>query len=320
MDVRSKKLKKELVKKYVLLSLGVLLSTSSVVLILRPNGLMTGGITGLSRIVETSLSKVTDWDSNLVFSISYYLLALLILFLAFIFLGKKDGMRIIVMSLVYPTMILLLTLMDVPKIIIQLPVEQDGVIIGYLQDTLIPAILYGVFAGSGSGLVVRSGFTTGGSDTIAKILYRRLLPFISIGILMLVVDSLVILSSIFVFDLHIVLYAFVSKFVYMKFVDIVVFGFGNNKVKIEILSHKNEEIKEYIMNTLKRGVTIHEAEGGYSHVRIAQIMCICSPRESLLIKKYIASVDPDAFVYITKIDSIWGRDFKSITLDELGDN
>ena len=311
-------MKRELIKKYGPLSAGIILSTAAIVGILRPNGLMTGGITGVSRILEAVLSSVINVDPSLIFSFSYYGVSILILLLAFIFLGKKDGMRIIVMSFVYPTIILILTLIDLPDIVINIPVQQSGVVVGHVQDTLIPTILYGVIAGTGAGLVVRSGFTSGGSDTIAKILYRRTLPFMSIGSIMLMIDWIIISSSLFLFDLHIVLYAFLSKFVYMKFVDIVVFGFGNNKVKIEILSHENEQIKDYIIHKLKRGVTIHEAEGGFSHVKVKQIMCICSPRESLLIKNFIASIDPNAFVYITKIDSIWGSDFKSITFDDLG--
>ena len=153
---------------------------------------------------------------------------------------------------------------------------------------------------NGSGLVVRSGFTSGGSDTIAKILYRRVLPFLGIGVIMLIVDSLVILSSIF-FEIHIVAYAFISKFVYMKFVDIVVFGFGNNWVKIEIISQEYPSIQEYIIQHLHRGVTIYDAEGGYHHLKGKQIMCICTPKESLRLKTFIASANLNAFVSLRRL-------------------
>ena len=105
---------------------------------------MTGGITGLSRIMEAAFSNKTNIDSNMIFNISYYGFSLLILALAFIFLGKKDGMRIIVMTFVYPTLLLLFTFLDLPEVSVTLPVEHGGVVVGQIRDTLVPAVMYGV--------------------------------------------------------------------------------------------------------------------------------------------------------------------------------
>lgn len=304
-------------KKYSMLLLGVLLSAYPVVAVLRPNGLMTGGITGLARIMETILTQKTTIDPNLLFNISYYLLAIIVLILAFAFLGKKDGMKIIVMTFIYPLALFVLTYLDIPALKVELPVYMNGQYTGVINDLLIPAIAYGVLGGVGTGFIVRSGFTSGGSDTIAKILYKRVFPYLSIGVIIMFVDGLVIASSIFFFDVTIMAYAFITKFVYIRSVDIVVFGMGNNRVKVEILSQESTKIQEYIMNTLHRGVTIIDSEGGYSHAKGKQIICICTPRESLLIKNFIARIDPKAFVYIIKINSIWGRGFKSIVQDDL---
>ncbi len=67
------------------------------------------------------------------------------------------------------------------------------------------------------------------------------------------------------------------------------------KVKIEIISDSNREIEDYIIHTIKRGVSAYEITGGYTNQKKRKIVSICSPRETMLIRQYIAAMDPDAF-------------------------
>lgn len=312
-------MKKRIVQKYLTLSIGIILSAYSIVYILRPNGLMTGGITGISRMIEVGLADHFNLDPNLVFNLSYYTLALIILGLSFLFLGKAEAYRIVFMSLTFPIILIVFTYLDLPKFTIQFPIQGESGVVGYVNDLLLPALAYGVFSGLSTGFIVRSGFTSGGSDTIAKIIYKKLLPYLSIGSILMAVDGIIIFSSIFVFDLSVMAYAILTKYVSMKAVDLIVFGFGRKRVKIEILSNKIPEITDYIMNTIHRGVTLVESQGGYSHVHTQQIVCICTPRESLQVKNFIASIDAQAFVYIIPIISIWGSNFQNIRLDDLSE-
>lgn len=303
------------IKRYVMLVLGLMILAYSVTTILRPNGLMTGGITGISRIIETTLQIGINPDY--LFNIAYYTLALIVLLLAFIFLGKEDGMKIIFMSFVYPLFLFLFTFLDLKPFIIEIPI-QGGV--GYIEDLFIPAITYGFFAGIGTGIIMKSGYTSGGSDTIAKIIYKRLLPFLSIGQILMFIDGFIIFSSIFFFDIRITAFAFITKFVYIKSIDMIVFGIGNRRVKMEIISNRYEEISQFIMTTVNRGVTLIETEGGFTHKMTKQIVTICNPRESLMIKTFIGSIDANAFVYIIPTSSIWGQGFRNILKDDLSND
>ncbi|HEY8364477.1 MAG TPA: YitT family protein, partial [Haloplasmataceae bacterium] len=88
-------------KRYLYLVLGNLISAYSVIYILRPNDLMTGGITGLSRVLEVAILKAFDLPPMLeqyLYSIIYYLMAILVLVLAYIFLGKADALKILFLS------------------------------------------------------------------------------------------------------------------------------------------------------------------------------------------------------------------------------
>jgi uncharacterized membrane-anchored protein YitT (DUF2179 family) len=47
-------------------------------------------------------------------------------------------------------------------------------------------------------------------------------------------------------------------------------------------------------------------EGGYTRQTRDQLRLLCSPRESISVKRGIAKIDPDAFVTLMQVDSVWG--------------
>jgi len=102
----------------------------------------------------------------------------------------------------------------------------------------------------------------------------------------------------------------------MKTIDFIVIGF-DRRVKMEIISSKYEEIVPYIQNSIHRGVTIVETVGAFSKISLRQIVTLCSPRESLRIKNFVASVDEDAFIYTVPSSTVWGKGFRNIHHDEL---
>jgi uncharacterized membrane-anchored protein YitT (DUF2179 family) len=155
-------------------------------------------------------------------------------------------------------------------------------------------------------LIFKRGYSLGGTDTLAKILRRKLLPFMSLSQILLMIDVLVIVSSLLIYERNIALYGIVALYVFMKTVDIILFGFGSKKVKIEAISDHCDEISQFILHTIRRGTSIYDIRGGYTNETKSKVVSICSPRESMLIKRFIARTDPKAFVYVIPIASVWG--------------
>lgn len=242
--------------------------------------MMTGGITGLSRLFERALKD--GFEINVIleqylFSIIYYVLAILVLIFAYILLDKEYALKILFLSLTYPLMLFLFTFLELPWMILNVTTNTGS----QFNDLLIPTLAYGVLSGFGTGLILRSGFTSGGSDTITKIVYRRLLPFISFSQVLLIVDGIIIFSAIFVFEFRIVAYAIITKYINMRVIDIIILGIGSKRVKMEIISSKYTEIIPFIQNSIHRGVILVDTEGEFTKIKIKQIITICSPRESL---------------------------------------
>lgn len=251
--------------------------------ILRPNGLITGGTPGLA-IILAELAGVN-------YTIIFYALTLIILISAFVFLGNTEGAKIVFLSVAFPAVLILFEVLQLEFI---------------EHDLFLASIYYGLFAGVGVGLIFKRGYSLGGTDTLAKILRRRALPFISLSQILLISDVLVILSSLLIFDKRIALYGIISLYIFMRTVDAILFGLGSKKVKIEAISESAGEISDFILHSIKRGTSIYDIHGGYSNSPKKKVVSVCSPREAVLIKRFIARTDATAFVYVIPVASVWG--------------
>ncbi len=269
---------------YFSIILGCMLSAFAITSILKSNGLVTGGIVGVSIILE----RVTGMNYTYI----YYALSLMVLVSAWLSIGRREGLKIIFLSVLFPLVLIVFDNLNFCLI--------EG-------DMTLASVYYGLIGGAGCGLILKRGFSQGGTDTIAKILNQKLFPFISISEILLSIDTAIIISSIFIFDKNIALYAILSQIIFTKTIDTVVFGLESKKVKMEIISNMHEQIAEFVLQKVKRGISTYDIKGGYMNTNRLKIVTVCSPRESMLIKGYISKVDKEAFVTVMPVNSVWGR-------------
>ena len=268
-----------------LVTLGCAINAFSTIGILIPNGLSSGGLTGIVRILESFI--------KLDFSTMYYIGALIIFIICWAILGFREARKILLLTLMYPAFLVLF--------------EKTNFLLLQEKDTILAAIYSGVISGIGAGIVYGQGFSFGTTDVIAKIVKKKILPFVSLSQVLLVIDGIVIILSGFVFGRNIALYALVTQVIFSKTVDVIMFGFDSKLVQLEIITNKHDEISEYILEEIGRGVSNIVITGAYTGEQRNKIFTICSPRESMLIKTYISSVDKNAFVSVIHVESVWGR-------------
>lgn len=281
--IQNKNLKSALAD-LIIVSIGVLLICFSISAILVPNGLITGGLAGSSILI----SKVTGINYTYV----NYSLSLLILITSWIFSGKKATMKILSLSILVPTVLLIM---------------EKTQYVFIKNDMMLASIYFGIVLGLGCGMILKRGYSMGGSDTVAKILHKKVFTFIGISEILLVIDGIVILSSMFILNKNVALYAILSQIIFVLVIDMVMYGFGSKMVKIEILSEKTDEINEFIINEISRGTTTSDVRGGYLNQMRKKVVTVCSPRECASIRKFIAEIDPNAFITITTLSSVLGR-------------
>ncbi len=283
---------KNFISNIVYLTVGCVITAFSVNYILKPNGLITSGITGLSIIIE----KYT----NINYSYIYYFATLIILIVTYLIMGKKEVMKIIFLSILYPTVLLVMQNFEFQFV---------------ENDIFLAMVYFSIFYGAGVGMILRKGFSFGGTDTIARILNKKLFPAVNVSYLMMAIDGIVLTIAAFAFGMNIALYSVIGQMIITKACDYAMFGIGTKLYKLEIISCRYEEISNYIMLQLGRGVTIYKTRGGYTNEEKIQIESVCSPSQSIMIQKYIKGIDPAAFVKVLPMISVWGKGNRFIDIN-----
>lgn len=276
----------------ILIVIACFVGSFSTVSIMIPNGLTSGGVTGVVRILQHYV------DIN--FSIMYYAGSLIILILCAILLGIREARKILLLSVVYPATLFVWEMLDISLI--------EG------KDVILAVIYCGVFSGICNGIVQSRGYSFGGSDTVAKIIKEKLMPHVPLSKVMLGVDAAVIIASAIVYGRNIAMYALVTSVLTSKVIDFYMYGVSPKLVRMSIISAEPDIIMQYVMNEIGRGVTIEKITGAYTNVERRKLAVLCSPRESVLIRNFIAEHDSKAMITLTAVDSVWGdgSGFKSL--------
>lgn len=266
------------------LVLGIFLYALCFNMFLIPNDLVVSGFSGVAIVVQ----RLFGWSA----SAFIYITNGILLVVSLIFLGWKITKRNIVGSVMYPVMITVSE--PIAKFLNSYIIGDDFYLI-----LLFAIIMYGV----SSGLIYRTGFSTGGSDIIMQILNKYLK--ISESKAMIVANSLIILASMLVFGFTKGVYSFIILICSTYFIDKLMFGLSDSKV-FYIYTKKVRKIKKIILNDFQTGFTSIPSRGGYSQRRGFMIMCVVSNRDYYLFKQKILEIDPQAFIIINSCYEVNG--------------
>lgn len=253
----------------------------AVTAILEPSGLATSGFTGLSIILESIL--------GVRYTYFYYIFTIITGLIAFVSFGKKEVAKILCSSFLYSNILVLFDKLDLKFLSL---------------DPLLCTLYYGVFAGLGLGLILKGGYTLGGTDTLSKILQNKIFRFVTLNQVIMVVDGLIIACSLVAFGGEVALYSIINHFVTIRVVNYVLYECGTTLYKVEVISSHYNCISKCILD-MGRGVTLYEVTGGYTGEKKVVLSSIVSPKQSTIIKSKIAEVDPSAFVMVNPILSVY---------------
>lgn len=260
--------------------------------IMIPCGLTSGGIPGIARMITHFVS----WNYSLV----YYCIVMVVLLIVFLTMGWDDVRKIIALSLAYP--VIMYVMERVPFQLLTKP------------DPLLGAIFVGVFYGIATGVGYIDGFSSGGTDSLSRVIKFKILKHVPVSKIMMTLDGTIIVLSAFVFDRSVALYALITVFVNSKTTEMVLLGLTGTHVQVSVLTKEPEKFLSFVMNKMNRGATSYLSVGEYTKTERRMVEVICTPRESLTIKNYLADHDDSAFVTVKKLSSVWGlgRGFSNI--------
>lgn len=268
--------------RYIQFTLGCLILAISFNLFLSPNDLVTGGVSGVSIILNHLFSINTS---------TFILIAnVLLLILSYFLLGKEKTKASILGSLLFPIFVELTS--D-----INLFFKIDN------SQLLLSALFAGVVYGFGAGINFRAGYTTGGTDILNQIISKYFK--ISMGKSMLICDGTIVALSGIIFGINHMLYSIIVLYLVSYMSDKVILGISDSKA-FYIITDEDVKIKEYIIKYLNHGVTVFQAKGGYKKERQHVLMCVLPTKEYYRLKEGIHEIDPDAFFVVTDAYEVFG--------------
>ena len=184
--------------------------------------------------------------------------------------------------------------------------------ISVTQDVLLSAISGAILLGIGLGIVFSVDGSTGGTDLIA-LMVNRVIPSLPVSKCLTIIDGMVVLSAgIANGNIETGLYSAIALYIIVKVIDAIISGFDYSKAFM-IITEDRDELKEAIVNDIKRGVTILDGKGGYTNNdKSILLVVVNNKKQEVSLKKLIKKVDPSAFIIVSDVHEVLGEGFKSI--------
>ncbi|MFO7938829.1 MAG: YitT family protein [Bacteroidales bacterium] len=275
-------------QRYAIITLGLLLNALGWTAFLIPAKITGGGITGVSSLIF--------YASGFPLGISYLVINSILVIIGIKHLGKSFGVKTI-----YATLVLSLFLSILGSVI-------DGPIVS--EENFMAAVIGGILAGAGVGIVFSQGGSTGGTDIIAMMVnkYRNISP----GKIILYLDVIIISSSFLLFgSIEKIVYGYVTMAITAYAIDMVLTG-AKRTVQMFIFSRKHLEIAQRVGSEIGRGITILDGKGWYSQKDSKILLILVRKPESIRIMRIIKEIDPEAFISTANVMGVYGQGFERI--------
>ncbi|MCI9110832.1 MAG: YitT family protein [Bacilli bacterium] len=268
-------------KRYSIFFIGVLIQAIAFNIFILPSH-MSFGVSGVAVV----LKQLCGLNPSFVILLANILLVIA----SFVYLGKSVTTKTIVGSILYPLLV---------EVTIFLP---SIINLGDTEPVIVAlsgAVLYGI----GCGFVFKTGYTTGGSDVLKQIISQYGKK--SMGQATLYVEGCIVTLCLFVFGWQAFIYSIISLYVISVLTDKVILGISKYKT-FQIITDKEKDVKQFILNQLHHGVTILDSYGGYTGDKKKILLCTIPTKRYFLLKEGILQIDKKAFFIVTDTYEVKG--------------
>ena len=267
--------------------------------LIKPNRFTIGGAGGIAILLNI-VSKGRIAQSTIVFAINLPLIAG-----SFFFVKRKFAI-LTTINIILQTLWLLLLENVFP---IEIAFETNG-------EKIFAAIAAGILMGTAIAIALKVGGSTGGADIVAVMIQRKFAAT-SIAWMLLIINCIVIGSSLLVFyqpdmtpavNLLPIMMAAFESYVETKTNDSITNGF-HSAIEFRIITDKPEEMANALMRSLSRGVTAIPATGMYTKITHSMLVCVVSKRQVATLRRVMKAVDPDSFAVMSAVSQVLGLGF-----------
>ena len=271
------------IKSLIYTIMGTALTGFAISAFLTPNKIVCGGVSGISTILYQTL-KIQP-------GLTFATINIILLIFGIKFLGKEFTIKTLFGAGLISLFVQLFS---------YLPAATDNI--------FIASFFGGVLYGLGIGIAFAAGASTGGTDILSRIM-QHFLPQFPIGKILLIVDGIVITTSLIVFkDTELVFFGIFALFFSTFCVDWIIQKLNISKIAF-VITNKGEEISKFLIATSPRGITLINAVGAYSDEKKKMLFCALKEHEVPSFQKKILEIDNEAFIVYSESQQIMGNGF-----------
>lgn len=278
---------KKTIREYLILTVATLLVSSGVYFFKFPNNFTTGGVSGISLILGKIVPAFTPGMFIFIFNMALLVIGVLVI-------GKSFGTKTIYCSI----------LLSLSISLFERFIPLSSPLTGQPMLELCFSVLLPAF---GSAVLFNLGASTGGTDVAAMILKKH--TNLNIGTALLCSDIIIVCAAFVVFGVETWLFSVLGLILKALVVDNVIEGLNLSKV-CNVITTENTVIEAFIKDSLRRGATVSDCKGSFTDKDKKMILTVLDRRQAALLRKFVLSVDPEAFVIITNSNNIIGKGFR----------
>ena len=230
----------------------------------------------LSNFIPLPLSAIT------------MILNVVLLIIGFLTCGKEFGAKTVYTSILLPLLLGLFELLFPNFESITGSQELD-------------VLCYILVVSIGLSILFNRNASSGGLDIVAKILNKYLR--MDLGKAMSLAGMCVALSAALVYDKKTVVLSVLGTYFNGIILDHFIFD-NNKKRRVCIITEKEEELRQFIVNDLHSGATIYEATGAFNFEKHNEIITIVDKSEYQKLMTFMNRVDPKAFITVYNVTNM----------------
>ena len=273
---------KKKIKRYGSFILGCLLVAISYNAFLASHDLVPGGISGLA-IILNHLFGINN-------ALFVFLVGIFLLVISHFLLGKEKTKYSVLGTIIFP-------------IFLELTVGITKIFTINESQLLLASLFGGVIYGVGLGMILKAGFTTGGTDIINQILSKYLK--ISMGKAILITDGIIVTTSAIVFGPIHLMYSVLVLYILSIMSDRIILGISDSKAFF-IVTEQDDLVKDYVLSELGHGATIFKAKGGLNKENQNVLLCVLPTKDYYKLRAGINAIDKEAFFVATDAYEVYG--------------
>ena len=271
---------KDLIKEILILTVAVTIIAAAIFFFLVPSHTSISSISGLgivlSNFIPLPLSAIT------------MILNVMLLIIGFLTCGKEFGAKTVYTSILLPLLLGLFELLFPNFESITGSQELD-------------VLCYILVVSIGLSILFNRNASSGGLDIVAKILNKYLR--MDLGKAMSLAGMCVALSAALVYDKKTVVLSVLGTYFNGIILDHFIFD-NNKKRRVCIITEKEEELRQFIVNDLHSGATIYEATGAFNFEKHNEIITIVDKSEYQKLMTFMNRVDPKAFITVYNVTNM----------------